>query len=122
MIDHRIDKPLATTKKIIMDSGSTPGTSVPLPSYEAHRSAGEYVRRSSDALRLRWSVDGPLTTAIMVINGPRIDPDTVTEPYCRPSYDLAFHLTVTTHRAQDIVRHGPRRRARQLGDLLGRAE
>ncbi|KAK3938875.1 hypothetical protein QBC46DRAFT_343135 [Diplogelasinospora grovesii] len=55
-----------------------------LPSYEALRSAGGYALLSPDAKRLRWSVNGPLTSAILVMKDPWVDPDDATpEPYCQ---------------------------------------
>jgi len=62
--------------------------SVPLPSYEERYkqekswSLNDKTRLSADAVRIRWTLDGPLETSLSIVELGRIyDPDEVPEPY-----------------------------------------
>ncbi|OIW28651.1 hypothetical protein CONLIGDRAFT_389466 [Coniochaeta ligniaria NRRL 30616] len=57
------------------------GNPAQLPSYEEQRRSAP-VLLSEEAQRIRWRLNGPLTTAITVMEHPRIDPgNAVFEPY-----------------------------------------
>ncbi|KAH8812143.1 hypothetical protein F5884DRAFT_784533 [Xylogone sp. PMI_703] len=52
-----------------------------LPSFEALRNSQQHIRLSPDAQSLFWSLDGPLTSSIWIMESAR-NPDSL-EPYCR---------------------------------------
>ncbi|OIW23391.1 hypothetical protein CONLIGDRAFT_126421 [Coniochaeta ligniaria NRRL 30616] len=54
----------------------------PLPSYEDLLRGKRITLLTDEAQRLRWVLDGSLTTAITVLQQPYHDPDTTPEPYC----------------------------------------
>ncbi|KAK4109031.1 hypothetical protein N656DRAFT_831756 [Canariomyces notabilis] len=61
-----------------------------IPSYEARKEAGEFVKLSADVRRLRWSLNGPLATSIQVMKDRWVDPDpdaAPPEPYCQQEDD-----------------------------------
>jgi hypothetical protein len=60
-------------------SGTTEST-IP-PAYEVYREAHQPIGLSSDAKRLKWALEGPLSSAIEVMHGMKYDPDIPTEPY-----------------------------------------
>lgn len=51
------------------------------PAYEVYRKAHQPIGLSPDAKRLKWAVDGPLDSAIEVMQSMKYDPDIPTEPY-----------------------------------------
>lgn len=63
-------------------------SSAPLPSLGERTRARDQTSVSADARRIRWTLNGPLETAIAVARDYSFDPDEVPEPYYRgPSGD-----------------------------------
>ena len=58
----------------------TTGPAVP-PAYEVYREAHQPIGLSSDAKRLKWALEGPLHSAIEVMQSMKYDPKVPTEPY-----------------------------------------
>ena len=61
-------------------------TAAPLPSFEDLLRTEQRVVLTDEARRLRWVLDGPLTTAITVLREPFQEPcNPPPEPYCTSS-------------------------------------
>lgn len=73
----------------------------PLPSLEERRAAHEPVPLSTEARRLHWTLDGPLETAVMVMEHTMFDPADRLEPYCQrgpdgtPTWHAIAHSSLT---------------------------
>ncbi|OAL54649.1 hypothetical protein IQ07DRAFT_274295 [Pyrenochaeta sp. DS3sAY3a] len=62
------------------DGSGTTETTI-LPAYEVYREAGQPIGFSPDAKRLKWALEGPLSSAIEVMHGMKYDAHIPTEPY-----------------------------------------
>lgn len=62
---------------IVSDSGEG---DVP-PTYEAIHKSQQRIRLTRDALRLYWTLEGPLSSAIRVMEDPHYDPNSTLAPY-----------------------------------------
>ena len=75
----------------MIESGPTQdtdgGVMSPLPSYEALREAGQGTHLNPDVYLLFWSLNGPLSVAIRVMDDCFYDPDSVPESYVLPAPD-----------------------------------
>lgn len=97
------------------DSTSVGGTgeeqiSTQLPSYEEQRKIHGHTLLTEDARRIRWLLNGPLTTAVSVMQHHQIDPDdAVFESYYRtleggePSWHPISQSPYTTPKVSSIT-------------------
>ena len=69
------------TNNLDAEQGVTADSSAPLPSLEQRDSPSDPVNLIPETRRFRWTLNGPLETAITVSRDVYFDPDEVPEPY-----------------------------------------
>jgi hypothetical protein len=67
----------------VTDGAKVKGSSAPLPSLEERRGSADPVQvlANPETRRIRWTLNGPLVTAITVARNYWFDADEVPEPY-----------------------------------------
>ncbi|KAF2472782.1 uncharacterized protein BDR25DRAFT_365958 [Lindgomyces ingoldianus] len=80
------------------------------PSFEAARKAQQQILLTSDALRLYWTLEGPLSSAIRVMDDRHYDPNTPLAPYCdqtapSPSWSPVSQSPLTEPKISSVTVH-----------------
>lgn len=94
------------------DPDQRQGNSQKAPSYEAFKDTQQFVNLSPDALRLYWILDGPLSSAIWIMESKFYDPSTTMKPYLlsisedgTPNWSEISQSPLTTPKISSVTVH-----------------